>query len=99
MAKGAHKRGLKYIAITDHSKGLGVANGLDEKRTRDQWKEIDKINHEYNGAFRILKSVEVEIRADGTLDQPDDLLAGYDLGAGNHAQRIKPIAKKSLNAY
>jgi DNA polymerase (family 10) len=79
MAEGARKRGLKYIGITDHSRGLGVANGLDEKRTRQQWKEIDKINHEYDGAFRVLKSVEVEIRADGSLDLPDDLLAGYDL--------------------
>lgn len=79
MAKGAQARGLKYIAITDHSRGLGVANGLDEKRTREQWQEIDKINHEYNGAFRVLKSVEVEIRADGSLDLPDDLLAGYDI--------------------
>lgn len=79
MAEGARQRGLKYIAITDHSKGLGVANGLDEKRTREQWKEIDKLNKEYGGAFRILKSVEVEIRADGSLDQPDALLAGYDI--------------------
>ena len=79
MAEGARKRGLKYIAITDHSKGLGVANGLDEKRTREQWQEIDRINHEYGGAFRVLKSVEVEIRADGSLDLPDDLLAGYDI--------------------
>ncbi|HZQ08300.1 MAG TPA: DNA polymerase/3'-5' exonuclease PolX [Anaerolineae bacterium] len=79
MAEGAQKRGLKYIAITDHSKGLGVANGLDEKRTRQQWKEIDRINQELGGAFRVLKSVEVEIRADGSLDLPDDLLAGYDL--------------------
>lgn len=79
MAEGAMKRGLKYIGITDHSKGLGVANGLDEKRTREQWKEIDKINKELGGKFRVLKSVEVEIRADGTLDLPDDLLAGYDL--------------------
>lgn len=79
MAEGARQRGLKYIGITDHSRGLGVANGLDEKRTRQQWKEIDKINHAYDGAFRVLKSVEVEIRADGSLDLPDDLLAGYDL--------------------
>ncbi len=79
MAEGARARGLKYIAITDHSRGLGVANGLDEKRTREQWKEIDAINHELKGAFTVLKSVEVEIRADGTLDLPDDLLAGYDI--------------------
>lgn len=79
MAEGARARGLKYIAITDHSRGLGVANGLDEKRTREQWQEIDKLNREYKNAFRVLKSVEVEIRADGSLDLPDDLLAGYDL--------------------
>jgi DNA polymerase (family 10) len=79
MAEGARQRGLQYIALTDHSQGLGVARGLDPKRTREQWKEIDQLNHEYGNAFRILKSVEVEIRADGTLDLPDDLLAGYDL--------------------
>jgi DNA polymerase (family 10) len=79
MVEAARERGLKYIAITDHSKGLGVANGLDEKRTREQWKEIDKLNRAYDGAFRVLKSVEVEIRADGSLDQPDELLAGYDI--------------------
>lgn len=79
MAEGARARGLKYIAITDHSQGLGVARGLDPKRTRAQWKEIDALNAEYGGAFRVLKSVEVEIRADGALDLPDDLLAGYDI--------------------
>jgi DNA polymerase (family 10) len=79
MAEGARQRGLHYIALTDHSQGLGVARGLDPKRTREQWKEIDQLNHTYGNAFRILKSVEVEIRADGTLDLPDDLLAGYDL--------------------
>ncbi len=79
MAEGARARGLKYIAITDHSQGLGVARGLDPKRTREQWKEIDKLNQELGGKFRVLKSVEVEIRADGTLDLPDDLLAGYDI--------------------
>ncbi len=79
MAEGARARGLKYIAITDHSQGLGVARGLDPKRTREQWKEIDALNSAYDGAFRVLKSVEVEIHADGSLDLPDDLLAGYDI--------------------
>ncbi|MBI4675430.1 MAG: DNA polymerase/3'-5' exonuclease PolX [Chloroflexi bacterium] len=79
MAEGARQRGLHYIAITDHSQGLGVARGLDPKRTREQWREIDALNKEYGDAFRVLKSVEVEIRADGTLDLPDDLLAGYDI--------------------
>lgn len=78
MAEAAQARGLSYVAFTDHSKGLGVARGLDEKRTREQWKEIDALNKKLVG-FKILKSVEVEIRADGSLDLPDDLLAGYDL--------------------
>lgn len=79
MAEGARARGLHYIGITDHSKGLGVTGGLDEMRTRQQWKEIDALNKEFGNGFRVLKSVEVEIRADGSLDLPDDLLAGYDL--------------------
>lgn len=94
MAEGARARGLKYIAITDHSQGLGVARGLDPKRTRAQWKEIDALNAEYGGAFRVLKSVEVEIRADGALDLPDDLLAGYDIVlATTHSALNQPREK------
>ncbi len=94
MAEGARRRGLKYIAITDHSQGLGVARGLDPKRTRQQWREIDALNAEYGGAFRVLKSVEVEIRADGALDLPDDLLAGYDIVlATTHSALNQPREK------
>jgi DNA polymerase (family 10) len=94
MAEGAMKRGLQYIAITDHSQGLGVARGLDPKRTREQWKEIDKLNKEMGDAFRVLKSVEVEIRADGSLDLPDDLLAGYDIVlATTHSSLNQPREK------
>ncbi len=94
MAEGAMQRGLKYIAITDHSQGLGVARGLDPKRTKQQWKEIDALNAEFDGAFRVLKSVEVEIRADGTLDLPDDLLAGYDIVlATTHSSLNQPREK------
>lgn len=94
MAEGAQARGLHYIAITDHSRGLGVANGLDEKRTRAQWQEIEELNQKLRGKFRVLKSVEVEIRADGSLDMPDDLLAGYDLVlATTHSSLNQPRDK------
>jgi DNA polymerase (family 10) len=78
MADAARERGLRYLAITDHSKGLGVTRGLDAERARQQWKEIDELNRHYTD-FRILKGIEAEIRADGTIDLPDELLAQFDL--------------------
>ncbi len=78
MAEAARERGLKYLAMTDHSKGLGVTNGLDGERARRQWAEIDQLNTRWSD-FRILKGVEAEIRADGTIDLPDELLAQFDL--------------------
>ncbi len=78
MAEAARARGLHYLAITDHSKGLGVTRGLDAERARQQWEEIDELNRRYSD-FRILKGIEAEIRADGTIDLPDELLAQFDL--------------------
>jgi DNA polymerase (family 10) len=78
MAEAARERGLHYLAITDHSKGLGVTRGLDAARARQQWDEIDELNRHYTD-FRILKGIEAEIRADGTIDLPDELLAQFDL--------------------
>ncbi|MGE5140965.1 MAG: DNA polymerase/3'-5' exonuclease PolX [Rudaea sp.] len=93
MAEAARKRGLKYIALTDHSKGLGVTGGLDRARAFQQWKEIDALNAGYSD-FRILKSVEVEIRADGSLDLDDELLAGFDIvAASTHSSLKQPRDK------
>lgn len=78
MAEAAQARGLRYLALTDHSRGLGVARGLDAERARQQWAEIDELNRHYKD-FRILKGVEVEIRADGSIDLPDEILARFDL--------------------
>jgi len=66
-----------YVAITDHSKGLGVAHGLTEDRVREQMGVIDAANRKLKG-FRILKGIEVDIRGDGTLDLPDTLLSELD---------------------
>ncbi len=78
MALAARERGYKYIAITDHSAGRGVAHGLDEGRLRKQITEIGKLNEQVDG-FRILTGIEVDIRADGTLDLPEDLLSELDI--------------------
>ncbi|OGY59708.1 MAG: DNA polymerase III [Candidatus Colwellbacteria bacterium RIFCSPLOWO2_01_FULL_48_10] len=82
MAEAAMKLGRKYIAITDHTKSLGVANGLDEKRLREQMREIDAMNVHLSQAghdFRVLKGTECDILKDGRLDLPDSLLAELDV--------------------
>ncbi len=78
MAEAAKERGYEYLAITDHSQHLTVANGLDEKRLRKQCAEIDRLNEKLKG-ITILKSIEVDILADGTLDLPDSVLKELDL--------------------
>jgi len=78
MALAARARGHEYLAITDHSKGLAVANGLDGARLRAQRAEIDTVNAEL-APFRLLQGVELEVRADGSLDLEDDVLAELDL--------------------
>jgi DNA polymerase (family 10) len=78
MAEAARARGLKYLAVTDHSQGLGIARGLTPARMKEQWKEIDDLNKRWSD-FQVLKSVEMEIRADGSLDLPDDVLAQLDI--------------------
>lgn len=77
MVAAAQARGLKYLAITDHSKRATIANGLDAKRLRRQWAEIDQFNAQLKG-FTLLKGVEVDILEKGGLDLPDDVLAEAD---------------------
>jgi DNA polymerase (family 10) len=76
MAKAAKGRGFEYLAITDHSKRLTVANGLDEKRLRRQIEEIGGLAVK---GIAILKGIEVDILEDGSLDLPDEVLGELDL--------------------
>ncbi len=78
MAMAAKKRGLSYMAVTDHSKGLTITKGLDERRLKQQGKEIDRLNRWIKG-FRILKSTECDILKDGSLDMSDAVLKTLDL--------------------
>jgi len=78
IALEAKKRGFSYIALTDHSKGLGIAGGLTEERVLQQIREIDEVNSRLDG-FRVLKGIEVDIRSDFTLDLPDEILRRLDI--------------------
>jgi DNA polymerase (family 10) len=78
MAEAARARGLRYIAITDHSKALAMTNGLDERRLLEQVKEVRQVNSEMEG-FRILAGIEVDIHRDGRLDLDDEALAQLDI--------------------
>jgi len=78
MAEAALARGYKYMAITDHSKNLAFANGLDDKRAVEHIQRIHAANEKING-IRIFAGVEVDILADGTLDLSDSVLERMDL--------------------
>jgi DNA polymerase (family X) len=78
MALAARDMGYEYVCISDHSRGLGIANGLSIERIRQQWQEVAVLNERLK-PFRILTGSEVEIRADGSLDFPDEVLAELDV--------------------
>lgn len=77
MVEAAQQRGLKYIAITDHSKRVTMARGLDAERLREQWNEIDRVNDEFDD-FVVLKGIECDILEKGGMDLEDDVLAEAD---------------------
>ncbi|MEQ8835678.1 MAG: PHP domain-containing protein, partial [Lacipirellulaceae bacterium] len=77
MAEAAIAKGLEYIAITDHSKRVSMANGLDGKRLLKQWKEVDQLNEELT-ELEILKGIECDILEAGGMDLPDEVLEQAD---------------------
>ena len=78
MAQEAKKRKYSYIAITDHSQGLRVANGLSPAELKKKKQEIDRVNKKLKG-FRVLYGTEVDIDSEGRLDYPDSVLKEFDL--------------------
>ena len=81
MAEAARLRGLRYFAITDHSRRLTMAKGLDSTRLMQQMEDIDQLNATLSG-ITILKGIEVDILEDGSLDLPDEVLGRLDLVVG-----------------
>ena len=95
MAAEAQRLGLEYMAITDHTRGLAMTGGSDEKKLRQQMKAIDKLNKQLKG-FTILKGAEVNINKDGTLDIDDETLAQLDVvGVAVHSHFNLPRAEQT----
>jgi DNA polymerase (family 10) len=97
MALAAKALGLEYLAITEHSRHLAVARGLDPLRLARQCDEIDRLNPELDG-ITLLKGIEVDILEDGSLDLPDEVLGRLDLVVGAvhsqfHLSRAKQTAR------
>ncbi|HUQ71709.1 MAG TPA: PHP domain-containing protein, partial [Planctomycetaceae bacterium] len=101
MAEAAKARGLNYIAITDHSKRVSMARGLDADRLRAHWMEIDKVRQQMSG-IEILCGIECDILEDATMDLDDQVLSEADLViAVLHYGLKQPrdqIQKRLLNA-
>ncbi len=102
MAVAAAARGLEYIAITDHSKRVSMANGLTADRLRQQWEEIDQFNADSKSPILVLKGVEVDILERGGLDLDDDVLSEADwIVASVHYGQNQPreqITKRIVDA-
>ncbi len=78
MAEASIKLGYEYIGICDHSKAAAYAGGLNEDAVKRQQEEIDQLNQEFAGRFRILKGTECDILRDGTLDFGEETLKTFD---------------------
>jgi DNA polymerase (family 10) len=94
MAEAARALGYEYLTISDHSVSMTFIKGLTVERVREQRRIIDRLNEHFEG-FRLLHGIEVNIRSDGTLDYPDEILAEFDVvtasihsGLGQSRQQI-----------
>jgi DNA polymerase (family 10) len=93
MAEAAKEFGYRYIAITDHSKGLAVTGGLDEEGLKKQIDEIAEINEDISG-FRVLSGIELDIHEDGSLDLEDSVLEKLDIVVASIHSKFKLSEKK-----
>jgi DNA polymerase (family 10) len=99
MALAAAERGLEYIVITDHTKRLAMAHGLDEVRIVEQMAEIDKVQKKIGSRIKILKGTECDILKDGSLDLPDKILSKLDVvGVSLHSFFNLPEAEQTERA-
>jgi DNA polymerase (family 10) len=98
MAMAAEKAGRRWLLLTDHSSGLGVARGLSPERIRDQGRRIDEWNTSGKG-IRILKGIEAEIMADGSLDLPDDVLFELDVVVAAVHSSLRQDREKITRRY
>ncbi len=102
MAEACIARGHQYMVITDHSRSLGIANGLSIDRLLAQAEEVRQLNAEMGDRIQILAGTEMDIKADGGMDYPDEILAQMDFViASLHSglqQKRKQVTQRLLNA-
>jgi DNA polymerase (family X) len=96
MAEACRKRGYQYMAVTDHSQYLKVANGLTPERLLKQKEEIKKLNEKYDD-FHILSGIEMDILPDGTLDYDDDILKEMDIVIASIHSAFSQPKEKIMN--
>ena len=97
LAQAARKAGYKVFAITDHSPSIGLVNGLNVERLREQRKEIEKVRKKFGDDLLLLHGAEVEIKADGSLDYPDDVLEWLDIVVASlHVSIRQPRAQATM---
>lgn len=101
MAEAARALGYEYLTISDHSVSMTFIKGLTVERIREQRRIIDRLNEHFEG-FRLLHGIEVNIRSDGTLDYPDEILAEFDVVTasihGGLGQSREQITQRMLSA-
>jgi DNA polymerase (family 10) len=89
MAKATRQRGFEYFGVADHSKSAHYAGGLSVEEIAQQHREADRLNKRFGKDFRILKGIESDILADGSLDYPDDVLEHFDFVVASIHGRFK----------
>lgn len=89
LADAAGNRGYSYIAVTDHSKGLKIAGGMEENKLEEQMRMIDAINERATSTPTLLKSIEMNVSPDGTGDMDPMVLAKLDIVLGSFHSRLR----------
>ena len=89
MANATRKRGFQYFGVADHSKSAHYAGGLSVEQIVEQHREADRLNRKFGKDFQILKGIESDILADGSLDYPDNVLDRFDFVVASIHSRFK----------
>jgi DNA polymerase (family X) len=89
MANATRDRGFEYFGVADHSKSAHYAGGLSIEQIEQQHREADRLNKKFGRDFRILRGIESDILADGSLDYPDDVLVAFDFVVASIHGRFK----------
>jgi DNA polymerase (family 10) len=97
MAEATRKRGFDYFGVADHSQSAHYAGGLSLEEIAEQHWEADRLNRRYGSKFRILKGIEADILADGSLDYPDSILSGFDFVVASVHSRFKLPRKEQTD--